>query len=269
MGLGILALFLANFLGGGLTPVFIKIGVAEIPPLTFTALRFILATLIFLPVYLQHSGIKISQKNFKWVLLNSIFFTINVGLFSIGIQYTNVVISQILYTLVPVIVAFLAHFLLKEKITVNKAIGSSIAFLGVIFLISQSFNQQNIFGKPLGNLIILTAVFSWSAYYAISRKISSAYSQISISFANFLTSAILLSFLIPFELMIRPFNLFDVKPTGLTSLLVVSFASSVIFINLLQIGIKKCGAFIASLFSYFGPFSAALIAVPFLEKKLP
>ncbi|MCL4365918.1 DMT family transporter [Patescibacteria group bacterium] len=269
MAFGIVSLLIANLVGGALTPMFIKLGVREIPPITFTAFRFIIAFLITLPLYLKHPGLKITKKNFKWVLIDSVFFTVNVALFSIGIQYTGVVMSQVLYALVPIIVAFLGHFLLKERITKNNAIGSIIAFSGLLFLISQSFSgQPGTFGTPLGNLLIMLAVLSWSCYYIVSRKITHTYSQVSISFANFLTSAIILSALIPFELKIRSFSLADISGLGVISLLVVGIFSSVICINLIQIGIKKIGTFITSLFGYIGPLAAAVTAVPFLGEKI-
>lgn len=269
MTLGILSLFVANFVGGAITAMFVKFGVREIPPITFTVLRFIIAFLVTLPFYLKHPGIKISRKNIKWVFIDSVFFTINVTLFSISMQFTTVIMSQIIYAFVPVIVAFLAHFLLRERITKHKAIGSLVAFAGLIFLLLQSFHgQQNTFGTPLGNFLIVAAVFSWSAYIIISKKIAHTYSQISISLVNFLATSVFLSFLVPFELTIRPFSILNISTLGIISLLIVGIISSAIIINLLQIGIKRCGAFVASLFGYIPPLSGALTAVPFLGEKI-
>lgn len=266
---GILALFIANFVGGAITGMFVKLGVGEIPPITFTALRFAIASLVILPIYLKHPGLKITRKNVKWVLLDSVFFTTNVALFSIGIQYTGVVISQIIYSSSPIIVAFLAYFFLKERITKHKAIGSFIALAGLLFLLSQSFTgHQNAFGKPLGNLIIMVAVFFWAAYVLLSRKITHSYSQISISFVNFLTSAVLLSFLIPFELRVRPFSISNISTLGIVSLLIVGIFSSAIFYFLIQVGIRRTSAFVSSLFSYVAPLAAAITAVPFLGEKI-
>jgi len=162
----------------------------------------------------------------------------------------------------------LGYFFFNEKITINQIIGSGISFFGILFLISQSFNQQDIFGKPLGNLILLVAVFFWASYFAISKKIADDYSQISISFVNFLVSAVLLSLLVPFELSTRPFSLFNISTIGLISLVIVGLFSSIIYINLIQVGIKKTGAFVASLFTYLVPLFAALTAVPILGEKI-
>lgn len=269
MAVGILSLLFANLVGGAITPMFIKFGVREIPPITYTFLRVVIAFLVILPIYFKHPGLKITRANFKWILIDSVFFTLNIGLFSIGIQYTNVVISQVMYAFVPIVVAILGHFLFKERLTRPKVIGSAIAFLGLLFLFFQSFHSgQGDFGSPFGNLIILVAVLSWSLYFVISHKITHTSSQISISLANFLVATIILAVLVPFELRVHTFSFFDVSSLGLISLLVVGIFSSVVFLNLIQTGIKRTGAFIASLFSYIGPLAAAVTAVPFLGEKI-
>lgn len=269
MGFGILALFIANFAGGAVTPLFVKLGVGEIPPVTYTVLRFLIALIAILPFFLIQKGPKFDRQSIKLILLNSLVFSVNVVLFSIGIQYTGVVMSQILYAFVPIIVAFLAHFLLDEKITRNKLFGSSIAFVGLVFLIDQSITgQQDIFGKPLGNFIIMIGVLLWSFYITLSKKITKRNSEISLSTANFFTAVVVLSMLVPFELSAKSFSISHISGLGLTSLLITGIFSSAFVFTLIQVGIKRVGAFIASLFMYLGPLAAAITAVPFLNEKI-
>lgn len=268
MGLGILALFIANFAGGAVTPLFVKLGVGEIPPVTFTVLRFAIALFAVLPFFLLQKGAKFAKGSYKLILLNSLFFTINVVLFSIAMQYTGAVMGQILYAFVPIIVAFLAHFMLDEKITRNKLLGSVIAFAGLVFLLDQSLGNQDIFGKPLGNLLLMVGVLSWSFYLILSRKITKHTSVVSLNTANFAVAAILLTLLIPFELSMRPFSVENISNLGLASLIITGAFSSALVMTLVQYGIKKTGAFIASLFMYLGPLAAAVTAVPFLGEKI-
>lgn len=269
MALGILFLFIANFAGGAITPLFVKLGVAETPPITYTVLRFFISTLVILPFYLSQKKSKLEGKNLKLILLNSAFFTLNVGLFSEGVHYTSAVMSQLLYSFVPIIVAFLAHAILRERITRNKLIGSLVAFTGLLFLFEQSFvTQQEVLGKPLGNLIIIAGVLSWSFYFVFSKKATAVTSPVTLLFVNFLMSTVFWSFLIPFELKGSSFSIFNISQFGLISLLVTSIFSSVIVMNLLQVGIKKTSAFIGSLFNYITPLATALTAVPFLGEKI-
>ena len=133
---GIIAILIANFLGGALPPLLVKLGVREIPPLTFTVFRFVLATLFLLPFYLKNHKLKIPLIN-KWTLLNSLFFEGNVALFSIAIQFTSAIMSQLIYIFVPIIVGIWGVLFLEEKISGNELIGSIVAFAGAIFLLSE------------------------------------------------------------------------------------------------------------------------------------
>ncbi len=159
MWAGLLILFIANLLGGAFTPMFVKLGVREIPPLTFTFFRFIVASLVLIP-FVVRSKERIRLSDFYKIFLYSIFFSANVAFFGLGIQYTTAIASQILYTLVSLIVGILSYFILKEKFNRYKIIGSITAFIGVSYLISGSVNNSlsSSLGSPLGNGLVLVAV---------------------------------------------------------------------------------------------------------------
>src|SRR3989344_6138599 len=106
-----------------------------------TSLRFVVATIIFLPFYLRTKK-PLSKHDIITISKYSIFFALNVAIFSIAIQYTTAIMSQILYTLVPVIVMILSYFILKEKLTIQKIVGLAIAMTGIAFLLYQSASKE-------------------------------------------------------------------------------------------------------------------------------
>ncbi|MEK7451150.1 MAG: DMT family transporter [Patescibacteria group bacterium] len=268
MWIGLIALFIANFIGGALSPLFVKLGIREFPPITFTALRFIIATLVFLPFFIKKRE-RLSLKDNISLSKNSIFFSINVALYAIGLQYTTVIMSQIFYTLVPIIVGILSYFILKEKFTKNKIIGSLLAFVGIIFLLVESIQKQQslTFGTPLGNFIIFLAVTSWSFYIVLSKRLTGIYSPITTSFYSFILTMIILGLIAPIELLMRPFNINSVTSSGIFSLLGVGIISSAVSFSLIQFGIKRTTAFSASIFQYLAPLFASITAIPILGEK--
>lgn len=268
MWMGLVALFIANFIGGALSPLFVKLGIREFPPITFTTLRFIIATLVFLPFFIQRRE-KLSLKDNINLSKNSIFFSINVALYAIGLQYTTVIMSQIFYTLVPIIVGVLSYFILKEKFTKNKIIGSFLAFAGIIFLLAESIQKQQLltFGTPLGNLIIFLAVISWSFYIVLSKRLTSIYSPVTTSFYSFILTMIILGFIMPIELSVSSFDINSVTSSGIFSLLGVGIISSAVSFSLIQFGIKRTTAFSASIFQYLAPLFALTTAIPILGEK--
>ncbi|MDO8639546.1 MAG: DMT family transporter [bacterium] len=268
MKTGLIALMVAGLIGG-ISPILVKIGVKEIPPLTLTAIRFLLATLIFLPFFLKFRTKNLSRRDIENISFISIFFALNVGIFSIAIQFTTAIVSQIFYTLVPIIVVALSYFILKERITKNKIIGLMLAFTGVAFLLQQSIAKEEVltFGTPLGNLLNIAAVISWSFYMIYSKRLTNKYSPATTTFFSFLITTVLLLLILPIEFTIRPLIINSVTFSSVASVLGLAFFSSCLMFFLIQLVIKKTSPFTASLFQYLGPFSAAIFAIPILGEK--
>ncbi len=267
---GLAALAIANFISGIFNSVLVKLGVREIPPITFTMFRFLIASLAILPFYLRQSSRKPLRKHMWIILAQSVFFAANVGIFSIAIQFTSAIMSQIIYIFVPVVVGIISYFVFKEKFTKHKIIGSLVALLGVLFLIEQSIVKADIlsFGTLHGNLLILCGVFVYSGYLLLSQKLTKIYSPITTTFSTFLITFILLMLVAPFELIDNPLQISKITFVGIGSLFGLAIFSSAIMYFLIQIGIKHAGAFTASLFQYMAPFFTAISAMAVLGEKL-
>ncbi|MBI2599579.1 DMT family transporter [Candidatus Daviesbacteria bacterium] len=271
MSRGIIFLLLANFFAGAVNPTFVKLGGREIPPLIFTALRFILATILLLPFYIkQKEWFSLKDQQAKWILFNSLFFALNVAIYSIAIQHTTVLVSNLTYTLTPIIVGVLGFFILGERLSRNRIIGTIIAFSGLLFLILQSASRLNVasFGTPTGNILMFLSISLWSAYLVLSKKIHEHYSNLTINFVSFAVSATILTLLIPFELAYKPLDINAVTSVGIVSLFGAAIFSSVIFYYFMQKALKITGAFITSLFTYTGPLFGILAAIPIFGEKL-
>lgn len=266
---GLLLLLIANFIGGALNPLFVKFGISQFPPITFTALRFLIATAVFYPVYAKKK-IKLTKADRKQLFFFSMFFALNGGLYAVGLQYTTILVSQVLYTAVPVLVAVISYFSLKEKFTPYKIIGLIIAFTGIIFMIYESAQKDKAvsFGSVQGNIIILGAIISWSIYLIFSKKLTQKFPPTTTSFYSFFGAAVLFLAISPLEMIFHPLVLGKIDSAGLASLLGVGIISSALMFSLVQFGIQKTSPFTASLLQYLGPVFSALTAVPFAHEKI-
>ncbi len=266
---GLLLLLIANLIGGALSPFFVKIGTHEIPPVLFTFCRFVIATAVFLPFFLRQRK-TLSRKNIKQLSFVSLLFTANATLYAIGLQHTSIIVSQILYTMVPLFVGILAHYLLAEKFTRNKIIGAVVSAIGVLILIFQSVQKMDTlsFGTPLGNGIVLIAVVCWSLYIVLSKKMLQDSSPSTTSFFSFAITMIVLMPLVPIDIFWSKFTIQQVSSVGYLSLLGIGVISSAVMFSLIQIGIKKTSAYISSLFFYFAPLFSAITAIPILKEKV-
>lgn len=266
---GLIVLFTANLIGGAITPLSVKLGTHEMSPFVFTFFRFLVATLVFLPVYLKNLE-KLSKKSLIRICSYSIFFALNTTLYAIGIMFTTVLISQILYTLVPLVVGILSFILLKEKFSRYKIIGALIAFFGVLLLIYESFSktQHLSLGSPLGNIIVLAAVFCWSLYIVLSKKLTQKFKPTTTSFYSYLVNTAMLIPFILFQWISAGYIAHNVSSVGIAAVLVSGSVSSALMFFLMQVGIKKTSAFVGSLFFYFAPFFSSLTAIPILHEKV-
>jgi len=152
--LALIIVIFAGILTGG-TSVYVKLGLREIPPFTFTFIRFFLALVFFIPLILK-TKFKINKDSLP-VFLVSLLSTLNIILFSFGIRLTSASLGQLIYALVPILSVIISHYLLKEKITWKKILGILLGFagMGVIIIPAVSnFKTGNSTGL-LGNIDLI------------------------------------------------------------------------------------------------------------------
>ncbi|QQG40998.1 MAG: DMT family transporter [Candidatus Levyibacteriota bacterium] len=268
MWIGFFGILVIGILGGS-TPILVKLGLTEFPPLLLTTLRFIIATIIFLPFFLQEK--RHLTRHDIWILFTrSLFFAGNAGIFSIAIQYTTAIISQVLYSFVPGIVLVMSFLFLRENMTKQRIIGLFIAVIGVGILIQQSIIKTEVltFGTLIGNMLTLLAALSWSAYTVVSKRLTDVYSPVVTTFASFVTIIIILVPLLPIEYILQPVQLENVDLSGVGSVMYLGIFSSAFMFFLTQLLIQKTSSFVTSLSQYLAPFAGAMIAIPILGEKL-
>jgi drug/metabolite transporter (DMT)-like permease len=122
----------------GSTWLFIKLGLADLPPFTFAGIRFLIASAILIAIIAMR-GTRLPRKGSDWLLLaitGVIAFTFNYGLLFWGEQYISSGLAALLQSTTPAFGLVMAHFYLPgERITLAKVIGVllGVAGVGVIF----------------------------------------------------------------------------------------------------------------------------------------
>ena len=147
----------------GLNFSVIKLGVNEIDSLLLTAFRFSLTTLpaIFF----------VKKPKVSWWYLIAYGWLFAIGIWGMATWSIEAGLSagmaSVLLQVNIVFGLFLGHFLLKETISLNKLIGSSVA-LGGLFL-SLTVTDGSV--TQVGLLLILCAALSWSLASIIIKKV--------------------------------------------------------------------------------------------------
>lgn len=262
-----LAVVVAAILGGAL-PVFVKIGVEVFPPFTYTLIRFTIAGLCMISIFIKDIP-RVKGSLLKIIGL-SLLPTLNVVLFAFGIKHTTAIIGQTLYASVPLFVALLSFFILAEKLTTYKIIGLITGFIGVGLIINfqNLFTDQTLRGEMVGNIIILTAVISYCFYQIFSKKLSKNYKPVHLTMFFFMTAIVSQSFLSTTELSKIPQWSQQLSLYIVGTVLYVGIVGTAIYYYLNQYAIKVGSPTIASLTLYLQPVFTFVWASLLLGEQL-
>jgi len=154
--------------------VIIKIGLSEIPPLTFAGLRYTIAFICLLPLAFTKKNseqIKILNKRdwLKLSLLGIFFYAFTQGTQFLGLSLLPAVTVSLWLNFTPLIVVVMAIFLIKEFPTTLQWIGVLLFIAGIFTY----FFPINLIENQVTGLIVMTVgVLANSASAVLGRNIN-------------------------------------------------------------------------------------------------
>ena len=155
----------------GSTWLFIKLGLADLPPLTFAGIRFVLASLI-LSMLILARGVRWPRARTDWILIaivGLLQFSLNYGLVFWGEQYISSGLAAVLQSTFPAFGLVIAHLYLPyERLTTVKVIGVLLGVVGVVVIFS---DQLAIAGQMalLGSIALVLSAF-FGSYSNVLEK---------------------------------------------------------------------------------------------------
>ena len=247
-----------------------KLSISFIPVFTLTFLRFSIATVIlyFVVKFKDKSNYKLIKKDVPIFL-----FTGLVGIFGYHIffftalKYTTAINSSLIGATNPIITTILCILFLKDKMTFRRIIGIILSFTGVFLTITNA-NISTITNLSLnkGDLLMLIAVFMWSAYAIFSKMVIHKFSPLILTFYSFLFCSV---FLIPFLIYERPWMFIKEVPYySFLAVIYMSIFASVIGYLVQQISIKQIGPVKTSIFINLVPIFSIILSVTILKESL-
>ncbi len=142
-----------------------------IHPISLTLFRFILAFFALLPFILMKKRFREKIKNsFLKGLKISLFYSLYFILLFKALEYTSALNTATLFTLVPLLTAFLAGFVFKDRLNRNKVATYFLGMIGTLIVIFDGSIEAMIkLTFNYGDIIFLFGVLSM-ALYSISVK---------------------------------------------------------------------------------------------------
>jgi drug/metabolite transporter (DMT)-like permease len=214
----------------GSTFLAIRIGVREVPPLLFAAMRFLVAGLVLYGWMIARGERSPSRR--QWmsaVLLALLIFVIDYGLLFWAEQRVPSGLAAVMMATIPVFIALSEIlFLRTQRLTVRLASALLIGIGGVAVLMSHSLNLGGAPVDRTGAVALIIGSISWSIASVLTRKLPLPPSKVMSSGAQMLAGGILLTLTAAALGEFRNFHPSTVSRGAWISLLYLIIAGSII-----------------------------------------
>lgn len=237
-------------------------------PFGINVVRVGISMILFWMLFLvKRVNVKIEKPDIKRFLLCAITgVAINQLLFLKGLSLTYSIHASLLMLTTPILIVFIAAWILRERLSFVKLIGLGLGITGAAVLVLGKENSGEGNDILFGDMLILINAVSYTFYFVLVKPLMLKYDPIVIirwlfSFGFFLV--------LPFgwveftQIQWAHFNTIDYTCMALV-VLTGTFLAYLFNIY----GIKILGASVAGFYIYTQPVFAALIAMAFLKEPL-
>ena len=233
-----------------------------ISPLALFCLRSLGAGSLFWIISCFLPKEKVEKKDYGKIMMASLLgFFLTQMTFLIAIPDITPMDCSIVSSLSPIYTMFIAAFALKEPITLRKAGGVAISFLGVIYLILNTVTGQGstVETSWVGILLMIANSLCFSLYLGLFKPVITKYSVITFMKWIFLFAAAFSLPLAAKELITFDYSL--LSGTYLSELAFLIVCSTFITYFLIPLGQKRIRPALVSMYSYVQPIIAIVISI--------
>jgi drug/metabolite transporter (DMT)-like permease len=189
----------------GFLAIALKVSLNDLPPVTVTWFRFIIAFISLFIYYLfsDRKRIKIITRPPLFAIISGVCLGLNYIGFITGIHYTSPGIGQIFIQTGPVMLAITGFIFFKEKLTLRRGIGLFILIAGMtifyhekIIILAGGLEKYR-----TGVLWILFGALSWLFYAIFQKKAVIKFNPMQLNLVLFLIPSIYLLPWVKFDML--------------------------------------------------------------------
>jgi len=211
--------------------------------------------------------IRIERQDRKRLFLCALTgIAINQLLFLKGLSLTHSIHAALLMLITPILIVFIAAWILRERLGVLKVIGLALGISGALVLILSKDNTGSGNNILLGDTLIIINAVSYTAYFILVKPLMQKYNPVVVIRWIFTFGLLLI---LPFgwtEFMQIPWERYTA--VDYTSMGLIVFTGTFLAYLFNVYGIKILGASVAGFYIYTQPVFATLIAMLFLHEEL-
>jgi drug/metabolite transporter (DMT)-like permease len=251
----------------GSSYLFIKVTVAEVPPLTLVAGRLTLAAVILWAVMVA-SRQAMPRRRSLWGAYTVMGFfsgTLPYVLISWGEQYISSGLAALLQATMPIFTVLMAHFAIREeRLTVASVLGVAVGFAGVAVLMLPDL-RQGLHASLWGQAAIVASSASYAGAAVYARLRLRGQSPMASTTGQLTMGAVLT---LPLALLIdRPFHL-SPSPQAWWAWLGLILLGTVIAYIIYYAIIERTSATFVSMVTYVIPVNGLLLGALVLNEAL-
>jgi drug/metabolite transporter (DMT)-like permease len=160
-----------------------KMGVGDIPPITFAAIRFMLAMLLMGGLALTVQRLeRVPLKDLRRLALGGLLgITAYFSLQNLGVQRTSAADATLLVASFPVITLLLEVVFRKARVSFKQVAGIAIAIGGIYLIIDTSGTQAAPY-RLQGDFLLLLTGLAWALYNFATQEVVKKYSTFTVIF---------------------------------------------------------------------------------------
>ena len=251
----------------GSSYMFIKVAVAEVPPLTMVAGRLAVAAAM-LWILLRASGRSMPRGRATWGAYTMM------GLLNGAVPYTLIVWSEqtidsglasLLQATMPLFTVMLAHVWGRdERLTVRKVLGVVVGFLGVGILMLPDL-RRGLQANVLGQVAMVVSSLSYAGATIVARNRLRGQAPLASTTGQLTMGAVLT---VPLSLVIeRPFHLSPSLPV-MGSWLALTVLGTVVAYTIYYLLVERTNATFVSTVTYIIPVNGLILGAVVLGEAL-
>lgn len=253
------SLAMSAMLWGLMAPIGKTVLVTGFSAVSLASLRMIGAAVCFWITSFFLPKEEVKRRDYVLLFFAAMFgIMLNQGAYTFGLSLTSPIDASIIVTMMPVITMVLAAVFLREPITWLKAFGVFLGLSGAVLLILSGTGSLA-GGNVWGNLLCLSASFSFACYLTVFRDLIRRYTVFTLMKWMFLYSAV--CFIpVSYKSLLTDFSASYPVTVWAGVAYVVFFGTYIAYIFMLY-GQQHLRPTVVSMYNYVQPVVSTLVSV--------
>lgn len=236
-----------------------------VPPFTLLCLRYLVALTVLLILWRKTKAKPIAKEHYPHIFaIGFLGYYAGIGTQLVGNKLCDASVASLINAINPVIIALLAIVILKERVSLSKALGIALTIVGAAVIIGHIEGN----GAFLGGVFSLISVFFWSLASVLVRKISPYYDSLTITVTGFMVALVFGLPTAAWELMHEGINIELFTAGHLAAILYIGYICTAMALLFWNRALGMLDATMCSLFYPIQPITSTLLGILLLGEVL-